>query len=55
MKVRMTASLMATMTLLKLADSRMPRTSRTVMITTITMAGTFRTAPVLVHPSKKSR
>ena len=36
MKARMTVSLMATMMLLKVADSLMPMTSSTVMMATIT-------------------
>ena len=51
----MTVSLTATMMLLKVADSLMPMTSSTVMMATMLIAGTLRTAPVLVQPSVKSR
>jgi hypothetical protein len=46
MKARITVILMPTMTLLKLADSLMPITSRTVMKNTINIAGTLITFPV---------
>src|SRR3984957_16193384 len=49
MKSPMTASFTATMTVLTRADSRMPTTSNAVIIRMITMAGTFRVAPVYDH------
>src|SRR5207237_6324321 len=55
MKVKTTNSLIATMMLLKTADSLMPMTRRKVMIATIIMAGTLRVAPVLTQPSVNSR
>ena len=55
MNVRITAILIATMTLLKFADSLMPMTSKNVMNPTINMAGTLSTAPVLTQPSVNSR
>src|SRR3984957_14909088 len=48
-KSPMTASFTATMTVLTRADSRMPTTSNAVIITMISMAGTFRMAPVDDH------
>src|SRR5687768_10298969 len=53
--MRMTDTLITTMMLLKAADSLIPTTSNTVMMATIIMAGTLRTAPVLVQPSVNSR
>src|SRR5690242_9003167 len=55
MNRKTTVSLMMTITLLNLADSEIPMMSRIVTRATITMAGTFSTAPVLDHPSVKSR
>ena len=55
MNVRITDIFIATMTLLNVADSLMPSTSKNVMNPTISMAGTFSTAPVLTHPSVNSR
>src|ERR1700689_4815569 len=49
MKSPMTASFTATMKVLTRADSWMPTTSSVVIITMITMAGTFRIAPVEDH------
>jgi hypothetical protein len=40
------ATLMTTMTLLTLLDSRMPMTRRAEIAKMMSMAGTFRTAPV---------
>src|SRR6476661_1741881 len=50
-----TVSLMMTIRLLKLADSEMPMISRMVISATMIIAGTLSTAPVLDHPSVKSR
>src|ERR1700728_4184230 len=49
MKSPMTASFAATMNVLTRADSWMPTTSSVVIIAMITMAGTFRKAPVEDH------
>src|SRR5690349_19069963 len=46
MNRKMTVSLTATMTLLKVADSRMPTTKRQVIATMMATAGTLRMAPV---------
>src|ERR1700723_2050411 len=48
-KSPMTASFTATMKALTRADSRIPTPSNAVIITMITMAGTFRMAPVEDH------
>src|SRR4051794_40623482 len=50
-----TTSLIATARLLNRADSLMPTISRMVMTATMNIAGTLRTAPVLVQPSVKRR
>src|ERR1700735_293760 len=48
-KSPMTASFTATMKVLTRADSRMPTTSNAVISAMISMAGTFRMAPVDDH------